>query len=164
MKGEAIRKTRSWIILLCSLAVVVAALFLGRTLRPKEDVVTFRIIDRSSRQPITNVHLLLVQRWTPVPIERVKLPFFPMWRTQEVVSAAGTIKVPVRKKVSQMIAFRAAGYHGAMFADETSEWWSILYEPSDKRVWGRHEQLFRTNKDEVVVELQRRLAVYGFPR
>jgi len=155
-KSRSRRKT--WIAVLCAIALTVLFVMLAR--RPRE-MVTFRIINRSTQTPVTDVHLVIADKWTTLPVDKLGLPFLTGWRTQQMVAATGTIKIPVRRKVDRLltVTFEAARYHGATFSlgpGQSAR--SIHYKRGEETYW---DPPLGTNKEEVVVELCRKLAGLG---
>jgi hypothetical protein len=136
--------------------VVLAALFVVLARRSGE-MVTFRVINRSTQTPVTDVHLVIVERWTTLPIDKLGLRFLSGWRTQKVVSATGTIKIPIQRNQELSLTFNAPRYHHSRYSLGTGEALRRsmhTYEVGDELHFG---QRLWTNKEEVVVELRREI-------
>ncbi len=160
------KRPKIWITVSCALAL---GLWAGALLLRPGETITFRIVDRSIRLPITNVSLTVVQRWTKLPIERLGVPGVSSWRTNTIICPKGTITFPFCRKFEKRayvsstppdvvtVSFRQRYYRGATYYEWRTPWSSSSISYED----GQGRQVDR--KGEVLVEMQRRLAVDGFP-
>jgi hypothetical protein len=89
--------------------------------------VTFKLVDEETGQAITNGRVVVFQRWTSLPIEKLHLPGIHPWMKSVTSCVSGSIRVrvPVKPDPAFTISFTAPGNRAAAFsADEY-----VIYSP-----------------------------------
>jgi hypothetical protein len=78
---------------------------------------TFRVVDRKTGMPISNVTVVACYRWTTLQFEKLHLPSAIAWQERKAVYRKNQIRIPIRKLVpgSMSLKFSAAGYEDAYF-------------------------------------------------
>jgi len=90
------------------LGLLLAAVLLTR---PSDaEMITVRLVDSQTSQPITNVTVTCHQQWTTLPLHRLRLPFLKAWRSK--TSQCGDTfeaRIPT-KYLSVYFQFNSPGY------------------------------------------------------
>jgi len=111
---------------LCALAVLPLALLL---IQPATDRVRFRVVDRTTGQALTNATAFLCDRWTTLPVEKLKIPGFNRWRNVLAIGTNGAFQIQTVPRVKSSSAYR-------IIFSEKDHWNAILYvEDAEFRIY-----------------------------
>jgi len=109
MKGRKVL----WIGFCCALAAGIAlALLLGAN---KAELVTFRLIDKATGAPMTNVTVWESRRWTTLPLEHMGVPGLSSFRKTKTLSKTGDTHLRVPTGQHHLAMFAAPGYLPVFF-------------------------------------------------
>jgi hypothetical protein len=131
-----------------------------------DETITFKIVDRQTGLPVTNVTVLTYLRWTRLPLERLRVPGLSPWRDEQKMCEMGTLTVAGVGKVSRAggnvtprIHFLAPGYGFAVFLRKDSYHGCVISVPSPRK--GPVTQDVAVATSVVTIELDRDRRVSG---
>ena len=107
-------------------------------LSPGSHTLTFRLVDADTGAEVTNAIIHTGQRWTDLPLEKLRYAPTP-FRTFSVQASNGVVKVfgvPHRSHFKFNVAFVADGYHLCSFERLRSErlWYGTEGDPESVRL------------------------------
>src|SRR5437016_7338790 len=108
------RKLRFSTVAICAMAVVLLVIV---WVHNSADAWKFRIVDRQTGTPISNVTVIAWCRWTPIRPEKLHLPPGLAWKKRTTVYRKREITIPVYRIApgSMSLQFSAQGYGDAYF-------------------------------------------------
>jgi hypothetical protein len=106
-------RTIFWIAFCCSLATCIGLALLLRA--SKSDFVTFRLIDKATGAPMTNVTVWESRRWTTLPLEHMGVPGLTSFRKTKTLSKTGETHLRVPTRQQHLAMFAAPGYMPVFF-------------------------------------------------
>jgi len=119
-------------------------------LKGRSETLSFTVVDAVTGAKITNALVFTGQRWTDLPVEKLRIGLGP-FRRFPVESTNGAIKVfsvPKQCRFMFSIAFVAEGYHLCSFQRSRSD--ELLYGSEEARV-----QLPKTNQFTIALRPKR---------
>jgi hypothetical protein len=137
--------------------ILAMAVLLMVFLKTRSETLSFTVVDAVTGATITNALVFTGQRWTDLPVEKLRIGLRP-FRRFPVESTNGTIKVlsvPKQSRFMFSIAFIAQGYHLCTFQRSTKD--ELLYGSEGERV-----RLPKTNQFTITLRPKRFWKRYTF--